>query len=151
MTWIASSLNTTMSYLQDLATHSQTPPTIIAMKKPNIPLANPQNTYNFFPLNYNILFNNTQTTSHRLCAKNYTDYTDNMSKVPTLANISSFLQIIHIANQPFQPWLLIYLYMPSHEEDLPLIPTIQNTIIDQVNGHLDHMYMLCGDFNRDIA
>jgi hypothetical protein len=55
----------------------------------------------------------------------------------TLAEISPFLQIIRIANQPLQPWLLINIYTPLNEEDLPLIPTIQNTITDHINTHLD--------------
>ena len=75
----------------------------------------------------------------------------NLSKIPTPVNISPYLQIIHIANQPLQPWLLINIYIPSHEEDLPLIPNIQTTIIEQINPHPDHAYILCGDFNRDIA
>ena len=75
----------------------------------------------------------------------------NLAKIPTPADISSFLQIIWIANQPLQPWLLINMYMPSHEEDLPFIPNIQNTISDQINVHPDHTYIPCGDFNRDVA
>lgn len=41
--------------------------------------------------------------------------------------------------------------MPSHEEDLPLIPTIQNTINKQINAHPNHAYVICGGFNRDIT
>ena len=41
--------------------------------------------------------------------------------------------------------------MSSHEEDIHLIPTIQNTITNQINLHPNHTYILCGDFNRDIA
>ena len=41
--------------------------------------------------------------------------------------------------------------MPSHEEDSSLIPNIQNTITNQINAHPGHMYILCGDFNRDVA
>jgi len=75
----------------------------------------------------------------------------NLAKIPTPAAISPFLQIIEIVNQPLQPWLLFNLYMPSHEEDIPLIPTIQNTITNQLNLHPNHTCILCGDFNRDIA
>ena len=75
----------------------------------------------------------------------------NISKIPTPVAISPYLQIVRIANLPLQPWLLINIYMPSHEEDLPLIPTIQNTITDHINSHPNHTYILCGDFNRDIA
>ena len=75
----------------------------------------------------------------------------NLFKIPTPAEISPFLQITSIANQPLQSWLLINLYMPSHEEDTHLIPIIQNTITNQINLHPNHAYILCGDFNRDVA
>ena len=75
----------------------------------------------------------------------------NLSKLPTPTNISPFLQIIRVANQAFQPWLQINMYMPSYEEDLPLIPNIQNTITHQINAHPCYTYILCGDFNRDVA
>ena len=41
--------------------------------------------------------------------------------------------------------------MPSHEDDLPLIPTIQTNITHQINTHPNHTYIICGDFNRDVA
>ena len=41
--------------------------------------------------------------------------------------------------------------MPSHIEDLRLIPIIQQTIRTQIDSHPNHTYILCGDFNRDIA
>ena len=72
-------------------------------------------------------------------------------KIPFLANISPYLQIIHVKNHPLQPWLIIHLYMPSHIEDIRLIPTIQQTIRIQIDTHSNHTYILCGDFNRDIA
>ena len=77
-------------------------------------------------------------------------FPSNLSKIPILVDISPFLQITRIANQPLQPWLLINLYMPSHEEDLPFIPIIQNTITNQINIYPNHTYILCGDFNKDI-
>lgn len=78
-------------------------------------------------------------------------FPSSMAKIPTPADISQFFQIIHVANQPPQPWLLVDLYMPSHEDDLPFNPTIQETVTNQINGHPDHTYILYGDFNRDIA
>ena len=41
--------------------------------------------------------------------------------------------------------------MPSHIDDIRLIPTIQQTIRIQIDTHPNHTYILCGDFNRDIA
>ena len=75
----------------------------------------------------------------------------NITKIPTPANISPYLQIIRIHNQPLQPWLLIHIYMPTHLEDIRLIPIIKTTITNQINAHLDHIHIMCGDFNRDIA
>jgi hypothetical protein len=43
------------------------------------------------------------------------------------------------------------MYMPSHLEDLPLLPNIQTTITQQITQHPNHTIILCGDFNRDIA
>ena len=75
----------------------------------------------------------------------------NITKIPSRVNISPYLQIIHVKNHPLQPWLIIHLYMPSHIEDTRLIPTIQQTIRIQIDAHPNHTYILCGDFNRDIA
>ena len=41
--------------------------------------------------------------------------------------------------------------MPSHEEDIRLIPIIQQNITQQTTTHPNHILILCGDFNRDIA
>ena len=41
--------------------------------------------------------------------------------------------------------------MPSHEEDLRLIPIIQQNITQQTTNHPNHTHILCGDFNRDVA
>ena len=41
--------------------------------------------------------------------------------------------------------------MPSHIEDIRLIPTIQQTTRIQIDTHPNHTLILCGDFNRDIA
>jgi hypothetical protein len=78
-------------------------------------------------------------------------FSTNIHKISTPANISPYLQIINIQNKPLQPWLLLNLYLPSHEEDIPLIPDIQNTITHHINSSANHTIILCGDFNRDIA
>ena len=41
--------------------------------------------------------------------------------------------------------------MPSHKEDLHLIPDILNTLTQIITQHLNHTIILCGDFNCDIA
>jgi endonuclease/exonuclease/phosphatase family metal-dependent hydrolase len=41
--------------------------------------------------------------------------------------------------------------MPSHPEDLQLIPSILHTLMQQITKHPTYHIILCGDFNRDIA
>ena len=78
-------------------------------------------------------------------------YPGNITKIPTPAEISPYLQIIEINNQPLQPWLIIHMYMPSQEEDTRSIPIIQQNITLHTTNHPNHIHILCGDFNRDIA
>ena len=75
----------------------------------------------------------------------------NIIKIPTPANISPYLQIIKINNHPLMPWLIIHMYMPTHLEDIHLIPHLKNEITNQITINPNHIYTLCGDFNRDIA
>jgi hypothetical protein len=75
----------------------------------------------------------------------------NIAKIPTPASISPYLQNIRITNHPLQPWIIPNLYMPSHEEDLHLIPDILDTITQTITQHPNHTIILFGDFNRDIA
>jgi hypothetical protein len=75
----------------------------------------------------------------------------NVTKIPTPANISPYLQIIKINNHPLPPWLIIHMYMPTHLEDTHLIPYLKIEITNQIIAHSNHIHILCGDFNRDIA
>ena len=75
----------------------------------------------------------------------------NIIKIPTPVNISPYLQIIKINNHPLSPWIIIHIYMPTHLEDIHLIPHLKNEIANQINTHPNHIYVLSGDFNRDIA
>lgn len=38
-----------------------------------------------------------------------------------------------------------------HEDDNTHIPIIKDTISNQIHNHPTHSYILCGNFNRDIA
>jgi hypothetical protein len=78
-------------------------------------------------------------------------FSGNVTKIPTPANISPYLQIIKINNHPLIPWLIIHMYMPTHLEDICLIPHLKNEITNQITINPNHIYTLCGDFNRDIA
>ena len=166
ITWNASSLNTAMPCLQDLITNHQNPPSFIAIQETKLS-ATKSTTYiqRLFP-QYKLFFNNThnitRVTRQRMTYRGYRGgllllihkkhaFPGNLTKIPTPTEISPFLQIISIANQPLQSWLFINLYRPSHNDDTPLIPLIQNTITNQINLHPNHAYILCGDFNRDVA
>ena len=138
ITWNASSLNTAMPCLHDLI------PKIRPQLSPYIQETNLSATkttkyiQRLFP-RYKHFFNNThnitRVTRQRMTYKGYRGgvlllihkkhaFPGNLAKIPTRAEIYPFLQIISIVNQPLQPWLQINLYMPSHEEDIPLIPII---------------------------
>ena len=166
ITWNASSLNTAMPCLQDLIINHQNPPSIITIQETKLS-ASKSTTYiqRLFP-QYKLFFNNThnitRVTRQRMTYRGYQGgllllihkkhaFPGNLTKISTPAEISPFLQIINIANQPLQSWLFINLYMPSHDEDTPLIPLIQATITNQINLHPNHAYILSGDFNRDVA
>ncbi|HYP43288.1 MAG TPA: endonuclease/exonuclease/phosphatase family protein [Candidatus Nitrosocosmicus sp.] len=164
ITWNAASLNTALTNLEDLISHTK--PAFITIQETKL-IASKSTKYiqRMFP-NYKLIFNNTHALTR--CIQRRLPYTPgrgglltlinhkyaypgNITKVSTSANISPYLQIIHIKNHPLQPWLLIHLYMPSHNEDIQLIPIIQQTITTQINAHPNHTHILCGDFNRDIA
>ena len=155
-----------MPCLQDLITSHQNPPSFIAIQETKLS-ATKSTTYiqRLFP-QYKLFFNNThnitRVTRQRMTYRGYRGgllllihkkhaFPGNLTKIPIPAEISPFLQIISIANQPLQSWLFINLYRPSHNDDTPLIPLIQNTITNQINLHPNHAYILCGDFNRDVA
>ena len=164
ISWNASSLNIELPNLQVIIRHTNL--AIIAIQETKL-TATKSTKYiqNLFP-HYKLIFNNTHALTR--CIQQRIPYTStrgglltlinqkyaflgNVTKIPSPANISLYLQIIHINNHPIQPWLMIHLYMPSHSEDLRLIPIIQQTIRIQIDAHSNHTYILCGDFNRDIA
>ena len=166
ITWNASALNTAMPCLQDLITNSQKPPSIITIQETkHSATKSTKYIQNLFP-QYKLFFNNTHNitwiTRQKMTYKDYRGgllllihnkhaFPGNLTKIPTSADIFSFLQITHITNQPLEPLLFINLYMPSHEEDLPFIPSIQTTVTNQITSHPNHTYILCGNFNRNIA
>ena len=53
---------------------------------------------------------------------------ENIVKVPTPNTISPYLQIIIIKNKPLTLITILNIYMPSHLEDIYLIPEIQDQI-----------------------
>ena len=166
ITWNASSLNTSLPNLQSLINNSLTNTAIIHIQETKL-TANKSTKYiqNLFP-EFKLIFNNTHALTR--CIQQRMPYTPgrgglltlihkkysfpgNVTKIPTPVNISPYLQIIKINNHPLIPWLIIHMYMPTHVDDTCLIPHLKNEITNQINSHPNHIYTLCGDFNRDIA
>jgi hypothetical protein len=95
-------------------------------------------------------YNNPRGGLLTLIHQNYA-FPGNIVKTPLTANISPYLQIIKITNHPLVTYFLIHLYMPTHIEDINLIPIIQTIIFNHIhNNPLSNIIML-GNFNRDIA
>lgn len=65
--------------------------------------------------------------------------------------MSPYLQIFEILNQPLQSFLLFKLHLLSHDEDLVLIPLIQQTITQYIMFKPKHITILLEDFNQDIS
>ena len=166
ITWNASSLNTASPNLQNLINQSLTNIAIVIIQETKL-TATKSTKYiqNLFP-EYKLIFNNTHALTR--CIQQRMPYTPgrgglltlihnkyaaprNIIKIPTPANISPYLQIIKIKNHPLLPWLIIHIYMPTHAEDTHLIPLLQTEISNQITKHNNHIHILCGDFNRDIA
>jgi hypothetical protein len=166
ITWNVSCLNTALPNLHKFITQCSPKPALIALQETKLSATKSiKYLQKLFP-QYKLLFNNThsQTTCmhcrglpyipmrgnlltliHNTCS-----FPNNVTKIPIPARISPYLQIINILNQSFKPWLIINIYMPSHDEDLVLIPEIQTIIIHQLTSHPNHNITLFGDFSRDI-
>ena len=166
ITWNASSLNTSLPNLQSLINNSLNNASIIHIQETKLTAnKSPKYIQNIF-LEFKLIFNNTHALTR--CIQQRLPYTPgrgglltlihkkyafpgNISKIPSPINISPYLQIIKINNHPLLPWLIIHMYMPTHLEDTCLIPHLKNEITNQITIHPNHIYILCGDFNRDIA
>ena len=166
ITWNASSLNTALPNLQSLINYSLRNTAMINIQETKLTTTkSTKYIQNIFP-DYKLIFNNTHALTR--CIQQRMPYTPgrgglptlihnkyafpvNIIKIPTPANISPYLQIIKINNHLLLPWLIIHMYMPTHLEDIHLVPHLKTEITNQINLHPNHIYILCGDFNRDIA
>ena len=119
----------------------QTNTTIVIIQETKLTATKSTNyIQNLFP-QYKFIFNNTHVLTR--CIHQCMPYTSgrvglltlihnryafpgNITKIPIPANISPYLQLIRINNQPLQPWLIMHMYMPTHIEDLQLIPNKKN-------------------------
>jgi exonuclease III len=166
LSWNYGTLNTALPELQSL-TNMPTPPSIIAIQETKLTASkSTKYLHRSFP-QYKMIFNNTTTTTQtrRIHGQPHTNprggllmlihqhyaFRGNITKIPLTANISPYLQIIKITNHPLSAYFLIHLYMPTHIEDIILIPTIQTTIFNQIHNNPLNNIIMIGDFNRDIA
>jgi exonuclease III len=166
ISWNYGTLNTALPGLQSL-TNKPSPPSIIAIQETKLTTSkSTKYLQRLFP-QYKMIFNNTNTPTQSqhtqgqpynslrgglltLIHQNHT-FPGNISKIPTTNDISPYLQIIKITNHPLPIYSLIHLYMPTHIDDITLIPTIQTTIFNHIHNNPQNNIILCGDFNRDIA
>ena len=128
ITWNASSLNTALPNLQSLINHSLRNTTIINIQKTKLTATKSTKYIQNIFLEYKLIFNNTHALTR--CIQQRMPYTPgrgglltlihnkyafpgNITKIPTPANISPYLQIIKINNNPLPPWLIIHMYMPT--------------------------------------
>lgn len=65
--------------------------------------------------------------------------------------MSQSIQIIKIANTPLHPFIIINPYIPTHQNDIILIPEIINQVKNIINRHPNSHMILCGDFNSVIV
>jgi exonuclease III len=166
LSWNCGALNTALPRLQALI-NKPTSPFIIAIQETKLTTSkSTKYLQRLFP-QYKMIFNNTATKTQpgqiqrqpynypkggllTLIHQEYT-FPSNITKIPTTEEISPYLQIIKIANQPLTTYFLIHLYMPTHIDDITHIPTIQTTIFNHIHNNPQCNIILLGDFNRDIA
>ena len=162
-----SSLNTPLPNLYNFITQCSPEPAIITFQETKFSAIKSikylQKKFPQYKLMFNITHSPTTCMHHQnlpytpmqggllIFIHNTYSFANNVTKIPTPACMSLYLQIINILNQPLKPWLIINIYMPSHNKDLALIPKIQTNITHQLTSHPNHNITRLGDFNRDIA
>jgi exonuclease III len=166
LSWNCRTLNTALPGIQIL-TNTPNPLSIIAIQETKL-TASKSTKYlqRLFP-QYKMIFNNTTTITQTrriqgqpynnprgglltLIHQQYT-FPGNITKIPTTTNISPYLQIIKLTNHPLTTYYLIHLYMPTHNDDITLISTLQTTIFNHIHNNPTSNIIMFGDFNRDIA
>lgn len=75
---------------------------------------------------------------------------EHIQKISTPLNLAPYLQIIQILNKSLKPITLIYLYMPTHKDNLHLIDDIQTHIQATTKKFDTNTILLNGDFIIDI-
>jgi hypothetical protein len=166
LSWNCGILNTALPGLQSL-TNKPIPPSIIAIQETKLTASKSTKYLQRLFSQYKMIFNNTTTITQtrRIQGQPYTNprgglltlihqhyaFPGNITKIPVTTNIFPYLQIIKITNHPLSTYFLIHLYMPTHIEDIILIPIIQATIFNHIHNNPLSNIIMFGDFNRDIA
>ena len=163
--WNVAFLNTSLSSL--LTYTQQYTPAILAIQETKLTSKkSPKYILRLFST-YKLIFNNTHTpTQHTFIPRiehlpprggllilihNKYAFPNNITKIHTPSDTTPYLQIIQIHNQPLHTHSIIHLYMPSHDQNLHLIPIIETTIIHHINKFQNNIHILCRDFNRDLT
>ena len=79
------------------------------------------------------------------------NYSTNIIKVKIEPNLTPYLQIIKINNHFPNQIIIINLYISLHQNDLHLIPNILDNVTTTINKNQNHIIILGGNFNKDIA
>ena len=165
ITWNTGCISTSLPGIQELTRKLHPDPHIILIQETKIPKTKSTSYIDRQLKNYKLIYNNsnsitqshnrysgpTQTRGGILTMIPKSIYTnENISKIPTPSHISPYLQAILIKNKPLTPILILNMYMPTHPQDIHIIPDIQNQILTLMTQHANHQTILAGDFNRDI-
>ena len=140
-------------------------PVIITLQETKLTSKKPPKYLQKLFLNYTLFFNNTHHISQpytyyhyipprsgllTLIHSKYT-YPNNIHKLATPPETPPYIQQFQIHNHPLDSLILINLYIPTHGDDIHLIPTIQYTIIQTLHKFSTINVLMCSNFNRDIA
>jgi hypothetical protein len=166
LSWNCGALNIALPGLQTLI-NKPTPPSIIAIQETKLTTSkSTKYLQRLFP-QYKMIFNNTaiKTQPRQIQGQPYNNpkgglltlihqeyaFPGNITKILTTEDISPYLQIIKITNQPLSTYFLIHLYMPTHIDDITYISIIQITIFNHIHNNPQSNIILLGDFYRHIA
>ena len=163
ISWNIAALNTSLPCIHKIIQKHN--PAIITLQETKLTAKKPPKfLQKLFP-NYILFFNNTHNISQpntyhqyipprggllTLIHSKYT-YPNNIHKLANPSETSPYLQQLKIHNYPLDPLIIINLYMPTHDDDIHLIPIIQNTIIQTLHKFPTTQIIMGGDFNHDIA
>ena len=163
ISWNIATLNTSLPCIYKIIQRHN--PAIITFQETKLTSKKPPKYLQKLFSNYTLFFNNTHNTNQPNTYYHYTPprgglltfihskytYPNNIHTLATPPETSPYLQQFQIHNHPLDPLIHINLYMPTHDDDIHLIPIIQNTITQTLHKYPTLKILMCRDFNRDIA